>query len=285
MSIEFFKSETTKINDYVELYRRCFKDFPRKKNKDYFDWLYNQNPLGNFIGIDCIDTTKNFLVGQVGGIPYEFNYNGKKVKIIQPMNVCVDYDYRGQKLFSKMAQNFETIAKEHGYDFIIGVANKAATVAWQQSLSIKKFDKLEVLITYGSLGMKNLSFDEKMFYSNWDKDFFNWRVKNPANKVYLEKKNNFILVSSKSVLSVFQIFTYLKDKNFILDKKDKYINFLLPKLFVGFVPENKDKKFFFKIPEFLKPSPLNFFYKDLKEENNIIETHKCFFSYLDFDAY
>ena len=77
MSIEFKKSNINNISRYVNLYRKCFKNYPIKKNERYFQWLYSKNPIGNFIGIDAIEN--NLEIGQVGGIPYEFNYKGKKV--------------------------------------------------------------------------------------------------------------------------------------------------------------------------------------------------------------
>jgi len=58
----------------------------------------------------------------------------------------------------------------------------------------------------------------------------------------------------------------------------------LPNLFVGLLP-NQVETIHFKIPEILKPSPLNFLYKNISEKNLDINKKKCYFSYLDFDAY
>ena len=115
MKIKFEKSDVNKIDEYVKLYRRCFFNYPAKKNEKYLEWLYKQNPLGNFIGIDATDEERGIKIGQVGGIPYEFNYNGKKIKILQSINVCVDQNYRGNKLFTKMASRLEEYAKEQNY--------------------------------------------------------------------------------------------------------------------------------------------------------------------------
>ena len=77
MSIEFKKSNINNISRYVNLYRKCFKNYPIKRNERYLQWLYSENPIGNFIGIDAIEN--NLEIRQVGGIPYEFNYKGKKI--------------------------------------------------------------------------------------------------------------------------------------------------------------------------------------------------------------
>ncbi len=282
MSIEFKKSNINNISRYVNLYRKCFKNYPIKKNEKYFQWLYSKNPIGNFIGIDAIEN--NLEIGQVGGIPYEFNYKGKKIKILQSINVCVDQNYRGKKLFYEMATRLEQYAKEENYTFIIAIANKMATPAWQHSISMKLLSKLNVLIGYGDLGLKNLQLHDNNFFSLWNKDRIVWRKSNPYNKVLInsEKKIKFV---SPSVLSIFQVFSYLKDNNYDLIFDKKKINLFLPSLFIGLIPEYDNKNLFFSIPDILKPSPLNFLYKDVSGNNNNIDEKKCFFSYLDFDAY
>jgi GNAT superfamily N-acetyltransferase len=283
MVIKFNRSNINKINEYVKLYRRCFSDYPINKNELYFEWLYKNNPLGEFIGIDAFNEDKKLEIGQVGGIPYEFNHMGKKIKILQSINVCVDKNYRGKKLFTEMANRLEVYAKEQGYSYIIAIANKLATPAWQQSISMKFLSKLDVLFGYGDLGINDLKLDEEIFRSIWNKDRINWRRNNPYNKVFIHKKKKIKLVSL-SVLSIFDIFSYIEDKNCQLDFDKNRIN-ILPNLFIGLAPEGGNKNFFLRIPEFLKPSPLNFLYKDIGKNNIILDKKKCFFTYLDFDAY
>ncbi len=283
MSVEFIKSDVGKIPKYVDLYRRCFKSFPLNKNSTYFEWLYKNNPAGKFIGIDAIDSEKNLEIGQVGGIPYEFNYLGKKIKILQSINVCVDQNYRGLKLFKKMANKLETYAKEENYSLIIAVANTLATPAWINSISMKFISKLDVLLTYNDLGIQKTTMDENIFRSLWNEDLINWRRKNPYNKVIVTQEQN-IKLSSPSVLSIFKVFSYIEKNNYPIefDKKKKNI---LPNLFLGFIPKKNKFNNFFKVPEFLKPSPLNFLYKNITEKNIELKKEDIYFTYIDFDAY
>ena len=142
MAIKFFKSDLNKLPQYIELYKRCFKKYPEKRFYLFY-WLYRKNPLGSFIGIDAFDTDKNIEIGQVGGIPYNFNYLGKPIKVLQSINVCVDQRYRGQKLFKEMSSRLEDYAKELNFSFIIAIANALATPAWMNSISMKFLTKLE----------------------------------------------------------------------------------------------------------------------------------------------
>ena len=282
MAIKFFKSDLNKLPQYIELYKRCFKKYPEKKDFNYFTWLYRKNPLGSFIGIDAFDTDKNIEIGQVGGIPYNFNYLGKPIKILQSINVCVDQRYRGQKLFKEMSSRLEDYAKELNFSFIIAIANALATPAWMNSISMKFLTKLDVFLTYNLSEFEKMKFDNNTFRSIWDENLINWRKKNPYNPAKILKGKN-IKFTSLSVLSKFKVFSYLENNNYLLNYDKKEFD-ILPNLFVGLLPKQVET-IHFKIPEILKPSPLNFLYKNISEKNLDINKKKCYFSYLDFDAY
>ena len=183
-----------------------------------------------------------------------------------------------------MTTQLENYARDENYSFIIAIANKLATPAWLNSISMKFLSQLDVLIGYGDLGLKDLVLQENNFYSLWNQGRINWRKNNPYNKVLInnEKKIKFI---SPSILSIIQVFSYLENDNTGLIFDKKRFNFFLPYLFIGLIPNKSNKNLFFKVPNFLKPSPLNFLYKDISGNNSIIDVKKCFFSYLDFDAY
>lgn len=284
MEIDFIKSSTNKIDRYVKLYRRCFAKYPIKKNEIYFEWLYKKNPLGEFIGIDAVDLNSGEEIGQVGGVPYEFNYNGKKIKVLQSINVCVDTRYRGKKLFKEMASRLEEYAKSENYSLIIAIANKLATPAWQNSIGLKFLTQLDVLLGYGDLGLNNLNLNNSIFTSIWNQKRIEWRKNNPSNSVNIYKQKK-IRLSSPSVMSIFKVFSLIECENLSINYNKAKFNFFLPNLFIGLIPPNSNSSIYFKIPEVLKPSPLNFLYKNINDENIEIKKDECFFSYLDFDAY
>ena len=282
MTIEFYKSDPKKLPKYIELYKRCFKKYPLNKNYQYFDWLYKKNPSGEFIGIDAFDTERGLEIGQVGGVPYIFNYLGTHIKILQSINVCVDKNYRGQKLFKKMASKLELYAKEQNYSLIIAIANAQATPAWINSISMKFLSKLDVFLTYNLSEIEKLNISNEIFRSLWDDKLINWRRSNPSNPAKVIKGHKIKLISS-SVLSIFKVFSFLENKNFSINY-DSNEMFILPNLFLGLLPQ-KIKSLHFKIPEIIKPSPLNFLYKDISQKKLNLTKDNCYFTYLDFDAY
>ena len=282
MTIEFYKSDLKKIPKYIELYKRCFKKYPLNKNYQYFEWLYKKNPSGEFIGIDAFDTERGLEIGQVGGVPYIFNYLGTHIKILQSINVCVDKNYRGQKLFKKMASKLELYAKEQNYSLIIAIANAQATPAWINSISMKFLSKLDVFLTYNLSEIEKLNISNEIFRSLWDDKLINWRRSNPSNPAKVIKGHKIKLISS-SVLSIFKVFSFLENKNFSINYDSNEI-IILPNLFLGLLPQ-KIKTLHFKIPEIIKPSPLNFLYKDISQKKLNLTKDNCYFTYLDFDAY
>ena len=278
--IEFKKTNLDKLDEYISLYSKAFRKF--SKTKEYFKWLYQENPDGKFVGIDCYDN--NILVGQVGGIPHEFVFNQKKINFLISINVCVDPKYQGKWLFSKMLVRFEQIAKELDFDGIIGIANKAATPFWQRSIKMKTLGSLDVFIGYGKLDINNFDKLNYNFYTFWNERKLNWRFQNPLN--------NFYQKSSKESKSIFTKTEYLFidaysplvffDKNINLRLEEKKI--FKPVIYIGIINDFKKTTFLFDLPNFLKPSPLNLVYKFLKSEQNL-DPKKMFFTFLEFDAF
>ena len=278
--IEFKKTNLDKLDEYISLYSKAFRKF--SKTEEYFKWLYQENPDGKFVGIDCYDN--NILVGQVGGIPHEFVFNQKKINFLISINVCVDPKYQGKWLFSKMLVRFEQIAKELDFDGIIGIANKAATPFWQRSIKMKTLGSLDVFIGYGKLDINNFDKLNYNFYTFWNERKLNWRFQNPLN--------NFYQKSSKESKSIFTKTEYLFidaysplvffDKNINLRLEEKKI--FKPVIYIGIINDFKKTTFLFDLPNFLKPSPLNLVYKFLKSEQNL-DPKKMFFTFLEFDAF
>lgn len=280
MELSFEKSNLDKTNHYKELYSKCFSN--HNKSLKYYEWLYKQNPNGSYIGVDCI--YDNEIIGQVGGIPFPYNYEGKICKVLLSINVCVSPDHQGKKIFNKLAQKLESYAKEEKFKFIIAIANKSATPAWIKSISMQNIGQLNASIGYGNYGLKKLRLEQSDFFVMWNKKTIEWRINNPENKINLinlEKKSYFLTNTNINFLKIFSILDW---NNFDKNNNKKHIS-ILPKLFVGLIPKKKTNFLSLDLPNFLRPSPLNFLYKDLSGNNNKIEKEKCFFSFLDFDAF
>ena len=61
--------------------------------------------MGNYIGIDAFDGDK--LIGQVGGIPFDFKFANNYIKTLISVNICIDKSHRGSQIFYDLSSNFE----------------------------------------------------------------------------------------------------------------------------------------------------------------------------------
>ena len=281
MNISFHKSlPENNLEKYCDLYTRCFQ-----KNEfkiEYLDWLYNKNPDGKYVGIDCFDKKK--LIGQVGGIPYEFFWENKKLKILISINVCVDKDYRGKRLFNKMAIEFEKYAEESNYDGIIAIGNKSATPAWIKSIELINLGELDTFLGVGTIKEENLNKKKFYFYSCWDNKKLNWRINNPKNKTFIINDNNQIksiyAITKYPFIQAYAPLIFHDNKIQISSSNKRKI---YPFIFLGKILNLKNKNII-KIPKILKPSPLNFLYKFFNIKKNL-KKNEIFFSFLDFDIF
>lgn len=278
--IEFKRSSVEKIDEYIKLYNKAFHKIGKKKI--YFDWLYRKNPMGEFIGIDCY--FNDLIIGQVGGIPIEFDYLKKKVKFIISINVCVDPEHQGKKLFSKMAIELEELVKKLNFDGIIAIANKAATPAWQKSINLNFLKQLDVLLGFGNFKDKEFDKNAYNFYSCWNNKKLEWRLENPHKRTYLSDRNHKTnSIYSETDYPFIEAYAPLvfADNDIKIESVQKSL--MKPVIFIGLTQKIK-KKLFIKLPEMFKPSPLNFLYKFIKS-NNKLDSEKVFFTFLDFDAF
>jgi predicted nucleic acid binding AN1-type Zn finger protein len=109
-------------------------------------------------------------------------------------------------------------------------------------------------------------------------------MKNPTNETYIQSnenqysvysKTNFLLIDAYSPLIFF-------DENLKLNIAKK--RFYKPIVYLGLISEFKKTKFLFDLPEYLKPSPLNFVYKFF-DSNISLDKKKIIFTFLDFDIF
>lgn len=281
MEILFKNSDSEKnLSIYSELYFKCFKEDKFKLN--YLEWLYNKNPDGGFVGIDCFDNEN--LIGQAGGIPHEFIFNQKKVRFLISLNVCVIPQYRGNQIFSKMLNRLENRAKELKFDGIIAIANKSAYPGWLRSIKMKKLKALDVYMGFQRFNIKNITKSNYDFYTYWTKKKLEWRIKNPLNLTYIKSNNNEYSIYSKTKFMFINAYSPLiffdKEMELYSNNKRQY----KPFVYLGLISKIKKPKLLCNLPESLKPSPLNFVYKFFKSDETL-DSKNIIFTYLEFDVF
>ena len=259
----------TSIIEMAELLSSVFPD-SKKFSPEFLQWQYVDNPVGRVVGFNAF--LEDELAAHYATIPVLWKVNGESKKGLLSLNTATHENHRGKKLFTQLADKTYALAKEMGYEFVIGVANANSTPGFVKKLDFKILCPLDA---YLSLSSKHQ--DEKPFnsISLWTGDSLFWRFQNPAN-AYRKGKN---AVLSSTHISLVKAMLYNNETVSVLPlMKSKS----LIKLHIGW--NNKPTGLSIKIPKKRQPSPLNLIYRPLTNHQAPEAKDVCF-RLMDFDAY
>tara|TARA_A100001015_G_C15033150_1_gene734444 strand:- start:778 stop:1623 length:846 start_codon:yes stop_codon:yes gene_type:complete len=278
--LKFFFGKNTD-SEYKKISQLLTKVFKKKFDLNYLQWLYRDNPHGKAITFNISKNRK--IVGHYSVIPAKILINKKIYRAALSLNTAVDDNFRGRGFFNIMAKKTYDKCLKKKIRFIFGVSNSQSTKLFVKNFNFCNFGELNVMIGLGNI---NQNIIKKKFEVNWDRKSLNWRLLNPnTNYNFNYLKKNKITISRK-LYKFFNINMGEFDNNY----KFKFLkknNFKLLNLYIGLGKDNSKNLLYFNLPNFLKPSPLNFILKDLfiKKHNFKIKKENIFFQLLDFDAY
>ena len=251
----------TLVEDYATLLARSFNGF--KPSVEYLNWLYFANPRGDVKGFDAFDGVR--LVGHYACIPIKIN--GYISDSLLSLNTATHPDYQGRGLFSALAsKTFDSVSTT--YANVIGVANAKSIGGFVKYLGFEKVGKLD--LRFGSLGRPA---DGGRCYSREELD---WRISCPGRRLDLSEMGpcNY-LVSAR-------IKRYLPALKAVVPVTPSQGGRAVSSSLGMTLDWRRGAEPLFKLPEFLKPSPLALIYKPLLESDSMILKS---FSFPDFDAY
>jgi len=278
------RSSVDSLPKYKNLYNICFPKAAHLSSA-YLQWLYQDNPSGEFVGADAYSGSE--IIGQVAAIPGKYFFNGRYVRGLLAVNVAVHPKFQGRFLFKKLGLRMCEFGAEEGYEFVIGVANAAATPGWTRQMGFQLVQPLEARLGIGNLNINLVAAAELgQLKRTWSDKNLAWRSANPNNPIfsfstgdrlrcYAAAKGNYLPVYSELPM---QDHSHVEIKN---------PHFLSPfRLFLGLVPNGACKfRGYMTIPQRFRPSPLNFIYRSLTKQVPKLDKDHINFSFLDFDAY
>jgi hypothetical protein len=281
--IVFKNSSVDFLADYVDFYRTCF---PRASHLclNYLEWLYQANPAGTMLGADAY--SENMIVGQVVAIPGEYYFFGRQVKGLLAVNVAVHPKYQGRYLFKKLGLKMCEYGAEAGHEFVIGVANAAATPGWTRQMGFQLVRPLEARLGVGNPGIDfNRVRDCEQFGKRWSDVSLSWRLANPNNPVFVRRAGTNLQCFAAAKGLLLPEYAELPDAHPALPTGKPPL--LSPvRLFLGLVPGGACRfSTYIDIPQRYRPSPLNFIYRSLTDHEARLDRDGISFSFLDFDAY
>lgn len=271
------------LGKYVELFRTCF---PHAANigSEYMRWLYADNPCGRVVGMDA--WFDEVLAAHYVCVPTRVSVFGREVNALLSLNTVTHPDFRGKGLFTKLAESTYQVAAERGFAMVYGVANANSTPGFIRKLGFQLVDQLEARLGIG----RQLEIDwgrvleAAQFRRLWNANELMWRVRSPANPVSLVSVDAgftdlYAKTDRKSIVAWGEL------PLAIHNVESKAPNILAPRLFLGLSPRmGTRRRVSLNIPNRLRPSPLNFIIRMLKNRD-VIDKDFVSFSFVDFDAY
>ena len=267
---------------YSELLNNCFPDTSanrRKFSTASLAWLYKENPDGIALGFDAFDEDQ--LVAHYVCIPANILGTDGPLRALLSLNTATLPSYQGRGLFRQLAQATFEAAKQFGYDCIYGVANQNSTPGFVQKLGFSLVAPLQALLGIGRHKPPTSNFPLQ-FQRSWSYSSLTWRCANPANPLSTSKQLGSRVFMASTEFPGVCAYAELSGKT-VLDSSPSVISIKL-KLVLGLFPQGLPASYF-KIPDFLKPAPLNFIFKSLNPKVPVPKRDAVHFTFLDFDAY
>ncbi|MBR3412739.1 MAG: GNAT family N-acetyltransferase [Bacteroidales bacterium] len=266
----FFDTEK-ELNQLVELQNEVYKERGKTFHQEGFRHWYVENPYGNAISFNAFDGEK--MVAHYVCIIKKMVIEGRVVDGILSMATVTHPDYRGRGLFKTLAKMTYDYAKNHGYEFVIGVANANSFPGFMKYFPFQFVGRLEFKVGYG----RHIKAEQnKTFAGYWDEEALKWRCR----KTYKQSGDTIIGLHGSFARTLVGYFDEHLLSKFGLPKAGVSIK---PVLYIGL--GGTPQGLFVNMPKVIKHSPFNLIFMDLTDgELPKMTKDNVFFQLFDFDV-
>lgn len=267
------KYETTDLLALIKLFDAAYPS-SHKFSVDFLRWQYLDNPNGIVVSFNA--WTKNGeMAAHYAAIPVEMMIGGKVEKGLLSLNTATHPLHQGKRLFTRLASQTYDYAKEHGYKYVIGVANANSTHGFLKYLGFYQIAPLDVKVGIGDVYARPFDTSKNRMYYN--EETMRWRLACP--QFHYSYDGDTIYGSIDKPLF-----------NTVVARMPEYGGKLsLPKkngvfaLYVGLGIYIKGC--YVNLPKFIKRSPFNLIFKDLTDGDLPVMTKdNIIFQLLDYDV-
>lgn len=264
------------LDKVVNLFNDTFS-WTDKFSKEYLRWQYLENPNGKVVSFNAF-AKDGTIAAHYAAIPTYMVIDGQKKLGLLSLNTATHPKHQGHRLFTKLAEMTYQYATEHGFNFVIGVANANSTHGFLKHLGFYLIAPLDFKIGIGDVFKNEIEMGKNRVL--WDEASLKWRLKCPAYKY--TAKGSTIYGNRKEPLfhtSVAKMPEDLTRTSLGLAKTFDVFN-----IYIGLGLKIK-KGLYFNLPGFIKRSPFNLIFKDLTgRELPKMTTDNIFFQLLDYDV-
>lgn len=255
--------------------------FPKARHLTprYLAWQYACNPDGQAVGFSAF--AGEALVGHLTGMAIAARIEGEVRRGLLLLNSAVHPQHRRRRLQSRLSEAIFEEGARQGYAFSISTGNRFSTKPLLTRY--KMIGLLEVRIGLGE-PVRGGPVAAPSFERIWSGEALRWRLANPEQAYAVRRREQGLTVTAGAGLPGFGAILYdgPGDADLANDRP-------LPgpvRVWLGLDPRiDWRRSGFLPIPERLRPSPLNLFFRDLTGRGFVPDRDRLIFQALDFDAY
>jgi GNAT superfamily N-acetyltransferase len=230
----------------------------------YLDWEYNRNPCGPAFGFNAFRNGE--MMAHCVVQPLEARLHGEVRRGVLSLNAATHPDARGQGLYFDLVQRTYAEAAKIGYEFGIAVTNHHSTGGFVKHVGFECLGPLDVRIGLGPPPLRANSPNPE-FEKHWTAEMLAWRLANPSVSYRIAPKelgDHSLVYGPAGVPGVQAIMGAFPDSCLPdgLTQRSRGANPF--RLWAGFDPAvDWGRSLYFPIPMSLRPSPLNFIFKEM----------------------
>ncbi len=271
----------------LELYTRFLAEHykqPELFTFEYIAWQYRDNPAGKAVGYNAF--FEDELVAHVVTIPFRAVIEGSIETGLLLANAMTVPEHRRKGISVGLADNIERFGIDSGCTFIVGIANRNSTPAYIKGRHMELAGPLEARIGLG-LPSRSEGRDNYDFQLAWDRQSLDWRLRRPGS-TYWSKNigGKQVIFTNSGKPGIKTIMGHFETELLDGELPRKAPSFLPVSLWIGMDSNLRwGRSLYIPIPQRLRPSPLNFLFKDLSGMNRKLAGKKLFFQAVDFDVF
>jgi GNAT superfamily N-acetyltransferase len=248
----------------------------------YLNWLYAENPSGPAIGFNAFHN--GALAAHYATIPLSARVNGRMEKGLLSLNTATHPEHQGKGLFPEIAGQTYARAAELGFGFVIGVANARSTRGFTEKLGFQLVGPLDVQFGVGGFEA-GAEVGGESYAPAWSNEAIAWRLRRPGAR-YVAGPRRGHLCDVFATVAKFGLLARLdRVPDSVASGLPRAGPLSLLRLRIGLDNAARRKGFFVRVPDRLKPSPLNLIFRDLSGASRTLDADHVRWTLLDFDAY
>lgn len=114
--------------------------------EDFLQHQYFKNPAGDALINLAVNPETDELAGQYIVLPMRYMINGQMTKVVCSLNTLTRQAYRGQGIFTQLAEITYNQAYDTGYVFCYGMPNQNSYPGFIKKLAFKEIDEVPLML-------------------------------------------------------------------------------------------------------------------------------------------